>query len=154
MSEGKKEILYDEAFAPLLSKYTWVPVKIKNNYYAKANVYFNEKVSSILMHRIVMGMPNMMIDHINGNGLDNRLSNLRLATPSNNATNRKYKNKFGYRGVFQSQGLKGFQAKIKDNKKLIYIGTFDTVIEAAKAYDKEAKRLHGEFAVLNFPEAV
>ena len=91
---------------------------------------------------------NTIIDHINGNTLDNRKVNLRIATRQQNNANRIVKNTLGYRGVRINGNRYG--AQIKFNGELIWLGTFDTKEEAAIAYDKKAVELFGEFAVLNF----
>jgi len=102
------------------------------------------------MHREVINAPKgRMTDHINGNTLDNRRSNLRLATPSDNAHNTKLpkNNTTGYRGV----GKKGnrYIAHIRSDNKEHHLGSFSTPEEAALAYNKAATELHGEFASLN-----
>lgn len=92
-----------------------------------------------------------MIDHINGNKLDNRSCNLRECTNSENLMNRpKQKNNTsGYKGVHFHAGAKKFSASIGGK----YIGSFSDPITAAKAYDKKASGLFGDRARLNFPEA-
>ena len=109
------------------------------------------------MHRQILKVPDdMFVDHINRNSLDNRKANLRPATPSQNVrnraknTNRTYTSK--YKGVTWNRCIKPWRAHIHFNHKLISLGSFDDEIRAAKAYDRAARRYHGEFAVLNFPE--
>lgn len=95
------------------------------------------------------------IDHISGDGSDNRLCNLRAASNPENAKNRRPR--FGKQKGFISntprQGKPRYQARIQDNGKIHYLGTFDSKEEAARQYDQAALRLHGEFARLNYPHA-
>src|SRR6478736_2425501 len=145
------EILVDSEDQYLLEKYKWRVVKTKNKFYATRIFTQNNKEKHVLLHRLIMNFPDHMIDHINGNGLDNRKCNLRLATPSQNAVNRIFQNKSGYRGV--SLAAKGkFHAKIRFMGDRHYLGVFETAEEAAKVYDMKALQLHGEFSVLNFPD--
>jgi len=107
------------------------------------------------MHREVLKVPdNMLVDHINHKGLDNRKANLREATHSENRYNRaKPSNpaQSKYKGVYWRKRNRKWQAQINFNKKRIYLGTFSDEIEAAKAYDRAARKYHGQFAYLNFP---
>lgn len=89
-----------------------------------------------------------IVDHVDGNPLNNRRQNLRWATRAQNAINWKRPNKTGVRGVFRN-GDSRFAARIKTDAKRIYLGTFSTIEAAAAAYDAAALRHHGEFAVLN-----
>jgi len=106
-----------------------------------------------LAHRVVYALHygvdpgDMQIDHINGNGLDNRIENLRLATNSQNSMNRRMQknNSSGMRGVFWNQRRKAWMAYIKINKKQKIIGYFKTIHEACCAYESEAAILFGEF---------
>jgi hypothetical protein len=110
---------------------------------------------SIFLHRFLMNPePGMVVDHRNSDGLDNRRSNLRICTPAENArNNRGRKNSHSiYKGVTRNRRGGKWCAFIKDNGKRTYQGSFDTEVEAAKAYDAAALRLYGEFARLNFPE--
>ena len=96
--------------------------------------------------------PKIEVDHINQNKLDNRKSNLRLCSHSQNGIN-KYKqsnNSSGFKGVCFNKRRQKFMAFINKDKKRTYIGYFETAEEAGKAYDKKAKELFGEFACLNF----
>ena len=109
----------------------------------------------LYIHRLIMDAPKGMdVDHINGNPLDNRKSNLRICTHAENQRNKgAYKNNTsGYKGVSWYKRDKKWIAGIKHNNKGIYIGLFEDKEEAARAYDKKAKELHGEFAYLNFPD--
>lgn len=111
------------------------------------------------LHRIVMDAPDgVLVDHQNGNTLDNRRANLRLATFQENSRNRapdKRPQTSRFKGVhLRGDGAcrrKRWRARIRDgqNKTPIHLGYFDTEEEAAAAYDKAAKELHGEFARLN-----
>ena len=108
------------------------------------------------MHRqIVKVEDGKFVDHINHNGLDNRKANLRPATfAENNRNRRKVKiNNFRskYKGIYWEKKQKQWGVRIMTNRTSKYIGSYKDEIEAAKAYDKAAKKYHGEFASLNFP---
>lgn len=98
------------------------------------------------LHRLIMDAPDgLVVDHINGNALDNRRSNLRLATQSENLRNRTPSDKRSLpKGVRKSGGR--FFAQISHNHKCFYLGMYDTPEAAARAYDQKAMELHGEFA--------
>jgi len=95
----------------------------------------------------------MVADHINHNGLDNRKANLRLATPADNARNARYpkiNTSSKYRGVWYNRQTQKWRATIRVNRKRKQIGYFHNEVEAAKAYDRAARKFYREFAVLNF----
>ncbi|WP_152047931.1 AP2 domain-containing protein [Aureimonas psammosilenae] len=96
-----------------------------------------------------------LVDHRNGRTDDNRLSNLRSATGSQNSSNRKLPvtNTNGYRGVRFHPRSQRWNAQIGDGDKKVWLGSFATAIEAARAYDAAALEMKGEFARLNFPIA-
>ncbi len=87
------------------------------------------------------------VDHIDGNGLNNQRSNLRIATRAQNAhnTRRPKTNTSGHKGVYWSKCAKSWCAMICSNGKRKYLGLFDNVDEAGKAYEMEARLNHGEF---------
>jgi hypothetical protein len=99
------------------------------------------------MHRFLTGWP--LVDHINGNGLDNRRENLRRATVQENNRNRRPRNQ--YKGVTLERRTGRWFARIAIDGHRIHLGTFDTPEAAAAAYDTAAREHFGEFAWLNFP---
>jgi DNA polymerase-1 len=159
LTQGKYAIVDPDDYRRL-SKHKWYAAGSPGNcYYAvRAVMTKNGKKRRLHMHRQILKVPDdMFVDHINRNSLDNRKANLRPATPSQNGRNRaKYTNgtySSKYKGVTLHCGKnKPWRAHIQFNHKLISLGSFDDEIRAAKAYDRAAKRYHGEFAVLNFPE--
>jgi hypothetical protein len=109
----------------------------------------------ILMHRFILEIKDeTQVDHRDGNGLNNTRSNLRKATPSQNLANRglQSNNRSGFKGVSYCRTRHKWLANIKHNGRSINLGRFNTKRAAAKAYDKAARSIFGEFAYLNFPD--
>lgn len=109
------------------------------------------------MHRLLCDAPvGLQVDHINGNPLDNRRSNLRLCVDRQNRWNRgaRATSASGIKGVMLCRRTGRWAAVITAYRKRHYLGSYVDQAEAARAYDAAALRLHGEFARLNFPEAV
>jgi hypothetical protein len=107
---------------------------------------------NISLHKMVLGFPNCIIDHINNNKLDCRKINLRNVNQSENSRNtfsRKGTSK--YKGVFWAKHINKWIANIKHNYRNHYLGSFTNEEDAAKAYDKAARLFHGEFGRFNFP---
>lgn len=111
------------------------------------------------MHSLILGLRDGLLpDHIDGDGLNNRRSNLRFATPTQNQGNKKvaFSNKVGFKGVREATwatGTKRWRATIFSEGRHQQLGYFYTPEEAASAYDAAALSIFGEFARLNFPEA-
>lgn len=139
------EAVIDAADVPFVDGRNWCAIPNRKTVYAvRAEV--GRRGRHIHMHRTLLGFPSgFLIDHINGNGLDNRRSNLRLATPAQNQFNRgKTKNNSsGFKGVSRS-GDK-WRAQIRVGGRLKHLGIFKTKIEAAAAYERASAQFHGEF---------
>ncbi|UCD53145.1 MAG: HNH endonuclease [Phycisphaerales bacterium] len=106
----------------------------------------------ILMHRQIMNPPRgMVVDHINGNSLDNRRCNLRICTQTENIHNSRLRcdAQSRFKGVYPKDGK--WYARIKYRGQIYHLGTFDDDVEAAKARDRKALELYGQYAWLNFP---
>ena len=120
----------------------------------------NGKRKNINLHRFIMEPPKgKVVDHINGDGRDNRKENLRICTHAENMRNcnKPPRGKVGYYGVTRPYSLqtgKNYRATVKFRGKVIASGLYFTAEEAAMEYDKLAKEHHGEFATLNFPDGV
>jgi hypothetical protein len=147
LSKGKYAIVDDADFG-WLNQWKWC-------YTGRGTAKRTVNGKSILMHRLIMAAPDgIEVDHINRNTLDNRRVNLRFATRNQQAQNRgiQSNNRSGYLGVHYHKSHQGkkWRARIGVNGKYIYLGHFHTPEEAAKAYDKAAKKWHGEFATVNF----
>lgn len=109
------------------------------------------------IHRLVTNAPEgLQVDHINGDKLDNRRSNLRVCTASQNKGNTPpYANSTSqYRGVSWNIRNEVWQVKIRRDGKLRHVGHFQDEVQAAKAYDRAARQVFGEFAWLNFPDEI
>lgn len=115
------------------------------------------KHKTVLMHRQILnlldGNPTVQVDHINGDRLDNRKSNLRICNNLMNSFNRPAtrKSTSGYKGVFleKRRKIRPWIAEIRGGGVRKYVGAFDTAEEAALAYNQAAVEIHGEFARLN-----
>jgi hypothetical protein len=108
----------------------------------------------VYIHRQILGNPSrLVIDHINGDKLDNRLENLRICFQKNNSWNRKgwgFKKMYSpYKGVTKDKRGGKFIAYIMVDGKQITLGRFDNEKNAALAYNEAARKHHGEFALLN-----
>lgn len=107
----------------------------------------------IYLHReIKQAKKGVEVDHIDGNGLNNVRSNLRMSTRTQNSANKskQQNNTSGYKGVYWHKANNKWAAHIQVNKKSIHLGVFNTKKSAAVAYDKAAKKYFGKFAQLNF----
>jgi hypothetical protein len=154
VSRGRGEVLVDAADLELVSQYRWHFLK---GGYAGAHGKASDRTQTVLMHRLILDAPSdMQVDHINGDRLDNRRSNLRICTIAENRRNRRIdgrNNSTGFKGVIKATGYERWRAEIRLNSQTIRLGRFGSPEEAARAYDEAARKYHGEFARLNFSEA-
>ncbi len=139
LSKGRVAIV-DKSDSALISDFKW---SIRQGLYVASWI----KGKRIYLHRHIMGAKHgQMVDHKDGNQLNNRRSNLRFCTPSQNVINSKVRsnNTSGYRGVDATR-LR-WRARIGVNGHRILLGIFDQIEDAATAYDQAAKMHFGEFA--------
>lgn len=142
--------LVDDKDYEWLNSYEW---HCSNNRACRMTSTETGKRTSILMSRQIMNFPiGKLVDHKNGNSLDNQRSNLRVCTKGQNNMNKgvyTFSMSSDYKGVCWREHAKKWKAYIKINRKQIHLGYFSTEKEAALAYNEGAKLYHGEFARLN-----
>ena len=149
LNKGKKALV-DPEDVDMLNKYKW---HVNHYGYAVCSFYEgNGCTRKIFMHRLLLNTPEKTeVDHINGDPLDNRKSNLRPCTHLQNMCNKRKQtnNTSGYKGVNWHIGTKKWWARITVNGRQISLGIHPTKESAALAYNEAAKKYHGEFASLN-----
>lgn len=152
LTQGKVALI-DDGDYELVSQYRWHARLDGSKWYAARAA--TPRGGAMYMHRFLLSLTDrrMQADHINGDGLDNRRSNLRTASRAENNRNRRMfsTNTSGYKGVSRCTDGSKWQSRITAHGMECYLGRFATPQEAALAYDAKARELHGEFARLNFP---
>lgn len=134
-----------------LKQFKWYSNKAPNCYYIRAELR-NSKHQHIEMHQMIMGKSDLHdINHKDHNGLNCRRNNLEFATYQQNAAYalKRRDNKSGFKGVGWRSDLKLWRARITVFRKIIHLGHFENIIDAAKAYNEAAVKYFGKFAVLN-----
>jgi len=158
LTRGMTALVDDEDFE-WLNQWKWFAHKgtDQKTYYAGRDQGYKCKPHQIWMHRVIMNTPpELQVDHIDHDGLNNQKHNLRNCTHHQNHMNLSNYGVSKYKGVsfFKNNHPKRVRASITLNNNIIYLGVFYTEEEAARAYDKKAKELFGEFANLNFPDSL
>lgn len=150
LSRGLTAVIDDED-APLISGHKWYALKPRNTWYARSNQGF-------YMHRLIMGLPRLSVDHINGNGLDNRRGNLRIATSAQQQMNTPSKGRHKlskYKGVTIHVTRKQTRAGLHEYRRWMgqisigpkkYAAYFQNEEAAAAWYNEMARKHFGEFA--------
>jgi hypothetical protein len=143
---GGQFALIDDDDFELVSQFKWIAATKGGLSYARCRL----DGKPFGMHRLILGKPKGPIDHKNGNGLDNRRSNLRLCTHAENMRNRRKMAKCAskFKGVtLHSSG--NFRATIYQGGEPLCLGTFTSEEHAARQYDRAARIFFGKFAKTN-----
>ncbi len=156
LTKGMQTIVDDEDFERF-GYMRWQAFDCDGGPYARRDTLLSDGPRrKILLHREIMGAKHgVLVDHINRNPLDNRRSNLRLATALGNARNRRGNagSTSQFKGVCKPTNGRRFVASIRILGRSYHIGSFDTQEAAARAYDERALIEFGEFAYINFPDS-
>jgi hypothetical protein len=148
--------LVDDADYERLNQWKWTATDNNGTVYPQRNFRVGITRCPIRMHQDIMGIErDCMVDHKDGNGLNNTRDNLRKCTRSQNGMNRCInKNSFsGFKGVTRDNPANKWRARISVKGMQIFLGNYFCVIKAARAYDEAAVKYHGDFANTNFKAA-
>jgi hypothetical protein len=155
LTQGQVARVDDDCGA--IAGFRWYTEKRERTYYAARNrpKVGGRNVGIVRMHHMVLPfLFGLEVDHIDGDGLNNCRSNLRLASRRNNQRNRRGnrgKGRTQLKGAYWHSVDKVWRAQIGLGGRTSYLGQFDTAEGAARAYDAAAREHYGEFARLNFP---
>ena len=143
------ESVIDLIDVPQVGCWNWFFRPSRRNRYASRMYYpAAGKPQTINLHRFLMcPAAGLVVDHINGDGLDNRRANMRVCTPTENARNTRtsISNTSGSKGVSWNAALNGWKASISVEGHPTYLGTFPSIEDAAAAYAEASARHHGAF---------
>ena len=155
MKNSPLKIIVDDEDFEFMNQFVWRIIKKRTTYIHPYSTHFGKIVRP---HRLILKLSDskIMVDHINGNPLDNRKENLRICTNKQNSRNigkrkdKQYTSK--YKGVFWNKNSKKFAVKIQTDEKRLFLGYFIDEKKAAQVYNEAAVKYHGEFARLNIIE--
>ncbi len=153
LTQGYVALVDDEDYE-LVADRTWCPAprddRIYSINYKRAR---GQRRTCTLMHRLILDAPRgVRVDHVNGNGLDNRRGNLRFATPGQNTTNaRTLRGLSFFKGVSWREERRRWRAYIEHEGRCHHLGYFEREEDAGHAYDEAARKHFGTYAALNFP---
>ena len=154
LTQGYVALVDDEDYEELAG-FSWCGFPYRNTAYAFRGGRKGESIT-VRMHRQILNVASgVYVDHINGNGLDNRRRNLRIATSSQNMGNMRSRTGTScFKGVYWDRSAGRWGASIQCNHERCFLGYFNNETEAAATYDKKAKELFKEFARLNLQAPV
>ena len=148
LTQGQVVLIDDEDY-PLVGGHRWWAQKVGHTFYAGTSVRKADgRRTTLQMHRLIMPPPDgLQVDHINGEGLDNRRANLRIASRAENQRNQRLHSNSttGLKGVSRHKTSNTWQACIKVNRKTQHLGCFLTAEDAYAAYCAASVKYHGEF---------
>jgi hypothetical protein len=150
LTQGKFTVVDPDVYWSL-AVYKWSALKQHNTFYAVRS----QGRRQIKMHRLITNAPPwLLVDHANHNGLDNRRSNLRLCTQTENAANQRPRKDGSsqFKGASWNKRDKVWDVRLRYKGRNLYIGSFKSELEAARAYDAAARFYYGKFACVNFSE--
>lgn len=150
LTQGKYALIDDEEYEKV-KNFSWYAAKMRNGrYYVQCSK--NSSHKALKLHRVIMNCNNskIKIDHINRNPLDNRKNNLRFCTNSQNGqnVNKSKRNTSGFKGVYFRSDRNKWRSYITVDKKIIYLGLFNSKKEASIAYNNATLKYHKEFSYL------
>ena len=151
LSQGMVALVDDEDYETV-NRWKWSAKKGRYTYYAMCKKNGRSDGRTIHLHRIILNATEMQeIDHVNGDGLDNRRCNLRFCTNSQNQANKRAQKNCSskYKGVSWKKSKKRWLARITVQGKTIYLGSYLSEKNAAFAYNMAAMEHYGDFARLN-----
>ena len=157
LTKGKVAFIDDSDFHLVSTVKSWQAHRHSHRYTWYARGVLPRRVDPsqkyVLMHRLIIGdRLGIQVDHVNGDGLDNRRGNLRFATPQQNAANQRTMrsdNTSGFKGVTLHKQKGKWQAQLSVMGKNVFLGLFNDPRDAALAYNEAAKNAFGEFAAVN-----
>jgi len=148
LSSGDVAIM-DADKVELISDIKWYCLPGDHTKYAVSSNRLEDRIVVMLyLHRVLTDCPKgLVVDHINGDGLDNRRNNLRVVTVAQNNLNSRVRSDSttGIKGAYYDKRKGSYYSHIKRGDERIYLGTFSTAEEAAEAYAKASRELHGEY---------
>ncbi len=152
-TKGTRVALVDDRDYPRVIQYRWHAFCVRGTWYAARHYRnANNKLCYMLLHRFILNPPSeLVVDHVNGDGLDCQRQNMRICINPDNVRNSKIScnNTSGFKGVVYDKRRNNWIAQIQAFKKHHWLGSFDTPEQAAIAYNKAATKFFGCFARLN-----
>jgi hypothetical protein len=149
-----KVALVDQADLEVIAPHRWYAARDHRTFYAHTATHRADGARTTICMQSILMPDAPRVDHVNGDGLDNRRANLRSATHAENLHNcrKSSRNTSGFKGVTWDKGGRRWLAQIVVNSRNIKIGRFADIDVAARAYDAAARAHFGSFAAVNFPE--